>query len=422
LRPVFVPAREEAWIYKRPNGRVTRVNAGSHIRHSLFPAPLHYLALFLRPSFLLALGVHDWLTLIEVWYGLVLALGVDPLREDQPLEDQWLSDLVIHWGPGLSAFMIGLTRNGLSGTPAEIPLSGYVAFMRFYSLLRRDSWEFSYLPGDGGTTLIDPLVKRIEELGGSIQLGAQVDRIERSNDQWIAHSPIGSFTARSIILATDAQHARSILCASKETCSTAEMLYFPRSLPTAILRYWYDVQPQSKVEAGIITGDVIVDNYFWLHHLQDQYARWSKATGGSAIEVHLYGPPELLEKPDAVLLARATNDVQSAFPELRGHLIHQHVQRNAPLHTLFGLGRAEQHLTTVTPWPELYCCGDWVRRPEPAFFMERACLTGIAAANAVLHGRGLQPWALLDYPQPEAFAGWLEKLMHRGRRILRKRK
>jgi isorenieratene synthase len=138
--------------------------------------------------------------------------------------------------------------------------------------------------------------------------------------------------------------------------------------------------------------------------------------------VHLYGPPELLEKPDAVLLARAANDVQSAFPELRGHLIHQHLQHNAPIHTLFGLGRAAQHLTTVTPWPEVYCCGDWVRRPEPAFFLERACLTGIAAANAILQARGIQPWALLDYPKPEAVAGWLEKLMQRGRKILRKRK
>jgi isorenieratene synthase len=422
LRPVFVPAREEAWIYKRANGRVTRVNAGSHIRHSLFPAPLHYLALFFSPRFLAALDIRDGLTLLEVWYGLVLALGVDPLKEDQPLEDQWLSDLVASWGPGVRSFMMGLTRNGLAGTPAEIPLSGYVAFMRFYTLLRRDAWEFSYLPGDGGTALIDPLAKRIEELGGSIRLGAQVDRLERSNDHWIAHSPIGSFTARSIILAAAAQPIRSILCASEATRDIAETLHFPRSMPTAIVRFWYDAQPKSKVEAGIITGDVIVDNYFWLHRLQDQYARWSKATGGSAIEVHIYGPPEVLEKPDELLLSRAANDVQSAFPELRGHLIHQHLQHNAPLHTLFGLGRAEQHLTTVTPWPELYCCGDWVRRPEPAFFMERACVTGIAAANEVLKSHDLQPWATLDYPKPEAFAGWLEKLMHRGRRILRKRK
>lgn len=422
LRPVFVPAREEAWIYKRPNGRITRVAAGSGIRRSWFPAPLHYLALFLRPRFLAALDIRDGLTLLEVWYGLVLALGVDPLREDQPLEDQWLSDLVDHWGPGIRAFMIGLTRNGLSGHPAEIPLAGYVAFMRFYTLLRRDTWEFSYLPADGGTALIDPLARRVEALGGSIQLGAKVDRIVRANDQWTAHSSIGSFTARSIILATDSQNTRSILSASADTTALAEGLYFPRSLPTAILRFWYDAQPKSKIEAGVFSGEMIVDNYFWLHRLQDQYAVWSKATGGSAIETHVYGPPELLEQAEAVLLAKAANDVQTAFPELRGHLIHQHLQRNAPLHTLFGLGRAEQHLGTVTLWPDVYCCGDWVRHPAPAFFLERACLTGIEAANAVLKSRDLPTWALLDYPKPEVFAGWLEKLMHRGRRIMRKRK
>ncbi len=422
LRPVFVPAREENWIYRRANGRVTYVKAGSHLRRSLFPAPLHYLALFFNPHFLAAIDVRDALTLLEVWYGLVLALGVDPLREDQPLEDQWLSDLVIHWGPGLRAFMIGLTRNGLSGRPAEIPLSGYISFMRFYSLLRRDSWNFSYLPADGGTALIDPLAKRVEELGGSIQLGARIDRLERSDDRWIAHSPLGLFTARSLVLATDAQNAHSILCASEETRSIAEGLYFPRSLPTAILRYWYDVQPKSKVEAGIFSGEMMVDNYFWLHRLQDQYAVWSKATGGSALEVHLYGPPELLEKDDTVLLALGANDVQFAFPELRHHLIHHHLQRNAPIHTLFGLGRAEQHLGIVTPWPKVYCCGDWVRHPAPAFFLERACLTGIEAANAVLKSRELPMWALVDYPKPEAFAGWLEKLMQHGRGIMRKRK
>lgn len=443
LRPVFVPAREESWIYKRPNGRVTNVAAGSHLRHSLFPAPLHYLALFLSPRFLAALDIRDGLTLLEVWYGLLLALGVDPLREDQPLEDQWLNELVDHWGPGLRAFMIGLTRNGLSGRPVEVPLSGFVAFLRFYSLLRRDAWEFSYLPADGGTALIDPLAKRVEELGGSIRLGTKVERLERLDGdgltpartptiradadrerapvQWIAHSPTGSFTTRSIVLAADAQNARAILCASEDTRSIAEGLYFPRSLPTAILRFWYDTQPKSKVEAGIFSGEMIVDNYFWLHRLQDQYALWSKVTGGSAIEVHIYGPPELLEKPDTLLLALGANDVQTAFPELRHHLIHQHLQRNPPIHTLFGLGRPEQHLSIVTPWPEVFCCGDWVRHPAPAFFLERACLTGIEAANAVLRSRDLPTWPLVDYPKPEAFAGWLEKLMHRGRKILRKK-
>lgn len=421
LRPTFVPAQDETWIYKQ-HGRVKMAAVGRALRNSWMPAPLHYLALFLRPRFLAMLDWRDIFALIEVWYSLVFSIGVDPLREDQPLEDQWLSDLTQHWSPALRAFMIGLIRNGLSARPEEIPLSGFVAFMRFYTLLRRDTWAFSYLPADSGTSLIDPIAAKIQALGGSIKLNARVDRIDRSNDRWIVHSPIGSFTARQIIMATDAPNTRSILCASEATSAIANDLYFPRGMPTAAIRFWYDRQPDSKIEAGIFSGEMIVDNYFWLHRLQDQYARWSKATGGSAIEVHIYGPPELLEEADALLLARAASDVQSAFPELRGHLIHQIIQRNAATHTLFGLGRTDRHLGILTPWPDLFCCGDWVRHPTPAFFLERACVTGIEAANAVLRSRNLPAWPLLDYPQPEPLARFIEKLMHAGRKAARKTK
>jgi hypothetical protein len=63
-----------------------------------------------------------------------------------------------------------------------------------------------------------------------------------------------------------------------------------------------------------------------------------------------------------------------------------------------------------------------VRDPLPAFFLERACATGIKAANEVLAGRGLEPWALVDYLPPEPFVGWIEKLMVRGRKRIRARK
>jgi uncharacterized protein with NAD-binding domain and iron-sulfur cluster len=48
LRPVFVPAEEELWIYRDVTG-VRSACVGSAIRRSIFPAPLHYLQLFLRP-------------------------------------------------------------------------------------------------------------------------------------------------------------------------------------------------------------------------------------------------------------------------------------------------------------------------------------------------------------------------------------
>jgi carotenoid phi-ring synthase / carotenoid chi-ring synthase len=172
----------------------------------------------------------------------------------------------------------------------------------------------------------------------------------------------------------------------------------------------------------VFSGEFTGHNFFWLHRIQDPYMRWHKATGGSAIEVHIYGPAEVLAAPDAILQARVLNDLHGAFPELGGAVLSQHFQRNLPAHTLLSLGPASRHLGSQTPWPGLYCCGDWIRHATPAFFLERACVTGIEAANAILNEESLPPWPLLDYLPPEPLAGWIEKTMRRGRQALRKKR
>src|SRR5512142_3354712 len=56
LRPVFVPAQEENWIYKAGDF-IGMAPAGTAIRRSFIPPPLHYLQLFLRGKFLRMLDV-----------------------------------------------------------------------------------------------------------------------------------------------------------------------------------------------------------------------------------------------------------------------------------------------------------------------------------------------------------------------------
>ena len=77
LRPMFVPAQEENWIYKYKSGHVRTAAVGSTLRNSWLPAPFHYLALFFRPRFLAMLDIRDIVSLIEVWYSLVLSIGID---------------------------------------------------------------------------------------------------------------------------------------------------------------------------------------------------------------------------------------------------------------------------------------------------------------------------------------------------------
>jgi hypothetical protein len=414
LRPVFVPAQEERWYYH--NGADVRsTSVGSAIRHSFIPAPFHYLQLFLSPSFLRVLDVRDLLRMFHVWSLLIMAVGVNPFAEDQPMVGLMLGDSIGKWSPALRAFFTGLARNGLSTHADEIPLAGFLAFLRFYTVLRRDAWAFSYLPGDGGTTVSEPLAERVRMLGGQIRLGKKVEHLSVQNEAWTVHCGDESFESPQVILAVDAAAAESILKNSFE----ADDLYFPRSLPNAVVRLWFDCRPKPGPEGGIFSGNFVMHNFFWLEQMYAPYRAWSKATGGSAIEVHIYGPQEKLDQPDALLLAETISDFYRAYPELRGHLIFQHLQRNAAVHTLPSLGERDRHPGIRTRWPNLFCAGDWVRDPLPAFFLERACATGIKAANEVLTARGLEPWPLVDYLPPEPFVGWIEKLMVRGRQKIR---
>ncbi len=122
------------------------------------------------------------------------------------------------------------------------------------------------------------------------------------------------------------------------------------------------------------------------------------------VESHIYGPAEVLAQPDEALLARAISDLEAIFPRIKGRLLHSTFQRNLPTHTLFSLGSLSEHLGVRTPWPGLYCCGDWVRHSTGALFLERAAVTGIAAANAVLEAESQPPFKLVPHQKPEILA------------------
>lgn len=422
ILPRFNSAIEEEWILAR-HGRVRRAAAGSAIRSSVFPAPFHYAMMFLRPRFWTMLDPGDWLSIPLVIGRLFGAMSIDPLREGKSLQGMTLADFCRGWSPSLRAFFAGLARSGLSAHPDEVPLDGFIAFLRFYTLMRRDAWAFDYLPADSGTALIEPILAQLQALGGEVILGAQVTRLERNEDGWRIRfefdgQPNDTLT-RQVVLAADAPAAQRILQQSPDTTAEAGALKFPAGRPTAVVRMWFDASPYFGPEAGIFTGDFILDNFFWLHRFQTEFAVWHAATGGSAIEAHVYGPPEVIDQPDAALIAQMITDVYRAWPELKGHLIHHVLRRNAATHTLFKIGTSDDRLGTRTPWPGIAACGDWIRHPTPALFLERACVTGIDAANAVLEALAKEPWPLIPHSKPEPLAGLLEKMFRGWRRMLK---
>lgn len=422
LLPRMKLADRQEWIHGA-GGRVRRVEMGRVVRRTLWPAPFHYGTLWLRPGFWRMIGWRDWLSIPAVLGSLVVAVGIDPLAEGKRMEGLTLADFCKDWPPNIRAFVASLARSGLSAHPEGVPLSGFIAFLRFYTLLRRDSQRFEYLTEDADKALIAPLVARIEELGGEVRRGCRVASLERlPGDNLVTagwrvlfEGDVAAQEAQLVILASDAPGTRQILLQSEVTRPLAEHFHWPQGLETAIIRLWFAGAPPRKAEAGILSGDFTLDNFFWLHRFQDVFKAWHERTGGSALEAHIYGPPELLGESDEALLARAVGDMARIYPALKGKLVHQTIQRNAATHTLFAIGTMAEHLGVRTPWPGLFCCGDWVRHTSPALFLERACVTGLEAANAALSTLGQPTFALVPHARPE----WLAQLMASYVRMMR---
>ena len=422
----LTPAIEEQWIYRTGNF-IGRAPVGSVIRNSKLPAPLHYIQLFLLPQFLRMLTLRDWASLFSVWSTLLMSIGIDPFVEDQPLEGLTFGNSLKRWGPAFRALFFGLTRNGLSTNPDDVPLAGFLAFLRFYTVMRRDAWVFEYLPNGGGD-VCEKLSAKIQELGGAIRLKSRVKRVERDED-WIVHFESDgvqeSIKAPHVILASDSPAAESIIKNSFPADVGAGLprpYFFPHGLAHAVIRLWFDKVPRKTAEAGIFSGDFIMHNFFWLDKIYRDYRKWSDETGGSCIELHVYGPEEELRQSDAVLITNVLSDFHRAFPELKGHLIKPHLQRNAATHTLPALGARGTHLGIETPWENFFCAGDWVWLQNPSFFLERACVTGLEAANRVLSLSGREVFEIQFHPPPEPLAAWIEMLMLRGRKKRRQKK
>lgn len=416
------PSHGEEWI-NRWGREVRRMEAGSAVRSRWIPAPFHYLQLLLRPSIWANISPWDFLSLPGLLNSILLTVGVDPIREGKAWDGLTQKHFFYGWTPNLKATFQGLGVNLLAAPAEENSLAGFIAALRFYTLLRRDSWDMSYYPQDAGTSVIAPLVEHIQRCGGQLHQGQTAVRVHHDGQQWqvVAEDAYGharTFCAAHLILALHPSGAERLLTNSPFTRPTAASLRFPRSAASAVVRLWYSASPPDGAQGGMFTGDFAPDNFFWLHRLYPDYAAWHTETGGSAVEVHFYPSHQRANLPDHNLMALAASDVQLAFPTLRGAFVYGAVRRNSKVHTCLRV--PDQHsLHVQTPWPNCWACGDWIGHDTPSLWMERAATTGIAAANGVLERLTIKPYPVLYPPAPELPARALGGLVRAGRWLLR---
>ncbi|MBK9053765.1 MAG: hypothetical protein IPL78_23530 [Chloroflexi bacterium] len=299
IAPAYVPAQDETWIFGQGK-RIRKANIGRAIRSSWWPAPFHYMSLLARPRFLAMINLRDIASMFRVLGGLFSAMALDPLAEQKTIAHLSLADFTKGWSPTLRALFAGLARNALAAHPEDVPAAGFITFLRFYTLMRRDAWAFDYLPAGGGTAISEPLAEQARQRGTEIWPGAQVVKLmpmPNGAGWWVTIDEDGSrqtLETRQVVLAVSSPAARKLLegnswelvgtlgnSASSEQLavsshqspvsspqslslsisqslslplSPSPSLHFPTGVPTAIIRAWFDRQPEGVSEGAFLVA------------------------------------------------------------------------------------------------------------------------------------------------------------------------
>jgi carotenoid phi-ring synthase / carotenoid chi-ring synthase len=417
---ILQPSFGEEWI-NRWGKDVRAIEAGNAIRSRWIPAPFHYLQLLFKPSIWSAIIPLDFLSLPGFLASVLLTVGLDPIAEKRSLDGLTLKEYFRGWTPNLKATFTGVGTNLLAASADEIDLAAFIAAMRFYTMLRRDSWAMAYFPENAHLAVIQPLIEAIHQRGGELKQGLIAESLTPDENGWrisvyVAGQGRRTLYADSVILATHAPGAQRLLHNSPALAEHAKTMTFPRGLRNAVIRLWFSKEARMGTAGGMFTGDFVPDNFFWLHRLYSDCRAWHDETGGSVIEVHVYGPKSILDQPDNALMITVIADVQRAFPSLKGTFVHGVVRRNSGVHTRWRVPSVDT-LHVKSPWERLWACGDWIGYDTPALWMERATITGMAAANGVLEHNGLKPFEILQPPKPERFVRGLQATIYGGRRV-----
>ncbi len=328
------------------------------------------------------------------------------------------------------AFLRSLSRSGFFSDPQHVSLWAFLISLQHYVFLRRDDQRFAFTRGPVMDALMDPLVERAESLGARMVAGVRVKSIKRRPaGGWYVNWARGEgpdcqvpgFTgsggrlrADQLVMAVDVSGAAELLEGSPDLQPIWGDLSVFKGRPAVNLRLWWSRAPATRHgESGVFAGNTVADNYFWLHRFQEPFAAWQRDTGGAVSECHVYAPDWKHALSDDELTEKVRDDMERAFPEVAGSSVHACLQRNRATHINFPVGCAGSFPKVRTEHADLHLCGDWVDGGAAVLYMERACQTGIAAANGVLRELELEPFPLLQPRPPPLHMRGLQRALRR---------
>jgi squalene-associated FAD-dependent desaturase len=345
----------------------------SLLRPGRLPAPAHQTISFLRAP-MLTLGDKA-----------AIAAGLARFLRGYPAEDtesfaSWLkrtgqTDRAIRhfWEP----VVVGALNDGFENCSVK-----YAGKVFHESFLRSAQAGRLGIPAAPLTEFFAPIAELARSKGVNVKLKAGVERMEQTPDKrWLLHSGDETYTASSVVLATDFKQTQRLLATLQpiEGNDVSLSADFDKFVPAPIttIHLWYDCDVTGLDHA------VLLDTRIQWMFAKSRIRRWP-VERGSYLELVISASWPELEMGREEILSSALREIELFFPAVRSaKLIKSGVLKEARATFSVTPGLDRFRPKQATAWPGLYLAGDWTATEWPST-MEGAVRSGRLAAGALV--------------------------------------
>ena len=312
---------------------------------------------------------------------------------------------------------------GLFAPGEQCSAAAALGMLYYFILAHQPDFDVMWCRGTIGEYIFQPLVQKIEYLGGKVLTQYRVTDI-LTNDSGDAAGVIAEgkpFEADAVIFSVGISGLQAIVSGSQQLRQRQEFLDVMnlRAIDVMATRLWFDRKISIPLPSNACFG---FDNttgwtFFDLNVLHDEFTD----APGSVIEADFYHANQLLPMSDEQVVQKVQRDLSTCIPDFASaRVVDSSVIRVKGGVTHFAPG-SYQHLMPVrTSLRNVFMSGDWIVTRHGSWSQEKALVTGLEAANSVIELTGAgQPATIVPIEPDEPHIALLRSINRSARSFAR---
>ncbi|TVU14912.1 hypothetical protein EJB05_38409, partial [Eragrostis curvula] len=272
-----------------------------------------------------------------------------------------------------------------------------LGMLYYYMLSHQENSDFLLCRGDVEDKIFSPWLKSLELKGlkfvaNKVPTSLIIDKDSARISAIVCREDV--YEADAFVSAMGLSHLQSIITNSPFLRSDREFANLLRlsTIDVICVRLWFDKKITIPNVANVCSGfdDSSGWTFFDLTSVYDDYYEEPI----TVVEAEFYNASHLLPLGDEHIISEASSRLMKCIQGFDGATVIQQSVRRSPRSVINYLpGSYKYTMRGSTSFPNLFLAGDWIVNRHGSFSKEKACVTGLEAANRVVDYFGIGDFA-----------------------------